>query len=86
VSIGVPDVVGLDQESAIHALREAGFLANVSLRSSRQLAGLVTGQSPRAGQRPPQGAIVFLTVSTGPTTTVAASRSHAPGRAGLTRT
>jgi hypothetical protein len=86
VSIGVPNVVGLDQSSAIGALQRAGFVANVSLRASGQLTGVVTGQSPRAGERPPLGALVFLTVSTGPATTVGASQTTGPPPGRLTRT
>jgi serine/threonine protein kinase len=87
VAVGVPNVVGLDEQSAIGALQRSGFIANISLRSSNQLTGVVTDQSPRAGERPPLGALVFLTVSTGPPTTVGAdSRKTAPPRGPLTRT
>lgn len=64
--LGLPDVVGLDQQAAISMLERKGFVANVSEQPSDQPPGLVTGQSPGAGQRAPKGAIVFLTVSSGP--------------------
>jgi protein kinase-like protein/PASTA domain-containing protein len=72
-STGVPNVIGLDEQSAIGALQRSGFIANITLRSSNQLIGVVTDQRPRAGERSPLGALVFLTVSTGPPTTVGAN-------------
>jgi hypothetical protein len=86
VGIGVPNVIGLDQASAIGAMQRAGFVPNLSLRASNQLVGVVTDQSPRAGEQPPLGALVFLTVSTGPATTVGASRTTRAGPGPLTRT
>jgi eukaryotic-like serine/threonine-protein kinase len=77
VSIGVPNVIGLDEQSAIGALQRSGFIANITLRSSNQLIGVVTDQRPHAGERPPLGALVFLTVSTGPPTTVGANGGRA---------
>ncbi len=62
----LPDVVGLDERAAASRLERAGFVANISRRPSEQAPGVVTSQSPGAGQRSPRGAIVFLTVSSGP--------------------
>jgi serine/threonine-protein kinase len=64
--VTLPDVVGLDERDATALLDRQGFVTNVSRRSSDQPAGVVTSQSPGAGERPPRGAIVFLTVSSGP--------------------
>lgn len=64
--LGVPDVVGLDQRPATSMLERDGFVANISEQPSDQPPGLVTGQSPGAGQRALKGTIVFLTVSSGP--------------------
>jgi eukaryotic-like serine/threonine-protein kinase len=64
--IKLPDVVGLDERDATAMLERQGFVTNVSRRPSDQAAGVVTSQSPGAGERPPRGAIVFLTVSSGP--------------------
>jgi hypothetical protein len=86
VGIGVPNVIGLDQAAAMGAMRRAGFVPNLSLRASNQLTGVVTDQSPHAGEQPPLGALVFLTVSTGPATTVGASRTTRAGPGPLTRT
>jgi serine/threonine-protein kinase len=62
----LPDVVGLPERDATAVLERQGFVANISRRPSDQTAGVVTSQSPGAGERPPSGAIVFLTVSSGP--------------------
>jgi eukaryotic-like serine/threonine-protein kinase len=62
----LPDVVGLPERDATAVLERQGFVANISRRPSDQTAGVVTSQSPGAGERPPRGAIVFLTVSSGP--------------------
>lgn len=64
--VGLPDVVGLPERDATAVLERQGFVANISRRPSDQAAGVVTSQSPGAGERPPRGAIVFLTVSSGP--------------------
>jgi serine/threonine-protein kinase len=64
--VKLPDVVGLDERDATAVLERRGFVTNVSRRSSDQAAGVVVSQSPGAGERPPRGAIVFLTVSSGP--------------------
>jgi serine/threonine-protein kinase len=62
----LPDVVGLDEHAAIIRLERDGFVANLSRQPSDQVPGMVTSQSPAAGERPPRGATVFLTVSSGP--------------------
>jgi eukaryotic-like serine/threonine-protein kinase len=65
-AVDLPDVVGLDERDATAVLERQGLVANVSRQPSDQTAGVVTSQSPGAGERPPKGAIVFLTVSSGP--------------------
>jgi serine/threonine-protein kinase len=72
---GVPDVVGLDEQAATGMLGRDGFVANISRQPSEEPPGVVTSQSPGAGQHPPPGAIVLLTVSTGP----ADSTNPSPG-------
>jgi serine/threonine protein kinase len=64
--VNLPDVVGLDERDATTVLERQGFVVNVSRRPSDKTDGVVISQSPGAGERPPKGAIVFLTVSSGP--------------------
>jgi eukaryotic-like serine/threonine-protein kinase len=81
-SPGLPDVVGLDRQAATRLLEGDGFVASISEQPSERSPGLVTGQRPGAGQRPPKGAIVFLTVSSGPgASTVPTARSPGGSRA-----
>jgi len=77
--LGLPDVVGLDRQAAIGMLEREGFVTNVSEQPSDQPPGLVTGQSPGAGQRTPKGAIVFLTVSSGPADSTVPPTTRSPG-------
>jgi serine/threonine-protein kinase len=63
---GVPDVVGLGERAATRMLERDGFVVNISRQPSDEPPGVVTSQSPGAGRHPPPGAIVFLTVSSGP--------------------
>jgi eukaryotic-like serine/threonine-protein kinase len=74
----LPDVVGLDAQAATSKLELAGFVANISRQPSDQTPGVVTSQSPAAGERPPRGAIVFLTVSSGPEDSTVPSGPGAP--------
>src|SRR6266540_2917029 len=75
----LPDVVGLDEQVATSTLERDGFVANISLRPSNEAPGVVTSQSPGAGQRPPRGAIVFLTVSSGPADSTVPGGRAVPG-------
>jgi eukaryotic-like serine/threonine-protein kinase len=82
--VDLPDVVGLNERDATAVLERQGFVANVSRRPSDQTAGVVTSQSPGAGERPPRGAIVFLIVSSGPgdSTVPRPEETTAPGPGG----
>jgi serine/threonine-protein kinase len=63
----VPDVVGKTQAEAEQLIRAAGFVPKPSPDSnSTEPAGTVTGQTPPADTPLPQGANVFFTVSSGP--------------------
>ncbi len=60
----VPSVVGLTQAEAEQKIKDAGFNPQVSPdNNSTQPNGTVTGQTPPAGTRLPQGSTVFITVS-----------------------
>jgi eukaryotic-like serine/threonine-protein kinase len=72
----LPDVVGLDTQTATSKLELAGFVANISRQPSDQTPGVVIRERPAAGDQPPRDAIVFLTVSSGP------GGSPAPGGPG----
>jgi serine/threonine-protein kinase len=61
----VPNVVGMTQQQAEQALRQRGFVPQVSPdNSSTEPKGTVTGQTPAANTPLQQGATVFITVST----------------------
>jgi serine/threonine-protein kinase len=61
----VPDVVGLTQAEAEQQIRAAGFVPSVSSdNTSTEPKGTVTNQTPAANQTLPQGATVYITVST----------------------
>jgi eukaryotic-like serine/threonine-protein kinase len=63
--VQVPDVVGMSKDDAVQALNDRGFKAQVSPdNNSTQPKDTVTGQTPPAGTRLPQGSTVFITVST----------------------
>jgi len=63
----VPDVVGKTQDEAEQLIHAAGFVPKPSPDSnSTEPAGTVTGQTPPADTPLPQGANVFFTVSSGP--------------------
>jgi len=60
----VPNVVGMTQAEAEKTLRDAGFNPQASQdNSSTEPKGTVTGQTPNADTRLPQGSTVFITVS-----------------------
>jgi serine/threonine-protein kinase len=54
----------MTQDQAVAALKARGFNPQVSQdNTSTQPQGTVTGQTPPAGTRLPQGSTVFITVS-----------------------
>jgi serine/threonine-protein kinase len=67
-TVGVPNVVGLDQASAEAALTDAGFTPVATVVASDQEAGIVVDQSPDAETDAQKGAQVEIFVSEGPQT------------------
>jgi serine/threonine-protein kinase len=61
----VPSVIGLGQDSAIGALRSAGFNVAVEHGISDQPEGTVTDQDPRGGSSLIQTGTVTITVARG---------------------
>ncbi|WP_116247989.1 penicillin-binding protein [Nocardiopsis sp. FIRDI 009] len=64
---GVPDVIGMEEDAAVAALRNAGYRVNVSgnpIRSS-QPEGTVAAVNPDPGTRLPEGATVNVFLSQG---------------------
>jgi serine/threonine-protein kinase len=60
----VPDVVGMQQEEAEAALREAGFEPDVvETTSTTEPKGTVIRQSPEGGEEAPEGSTVTIVVS-----------------------
>ncbi len=78
--VTVPEVEGLDIESATAALRRAGFVVERLVTTSAAMApGRVLSQRPLAGTRRPAGSTVVLETSTlPPTTTVAPPTTQPP--------
>ena len=68
--VEVPSVVGLDEQAASAALRDAGFLPNVETRNANEPEGQVIGQDPGPGSMIPKGEEVQITVSNGQGTVV----------------
>jgi serine/threonine-protein kinase len=64
----VPGVIGLDQDSALAALDEAGFLVDPVIVASSEAAGIVVDQSPGGGATAPAGATIQISISEGPQT------------------
>lgn len=63
----VPDVVGWEEDDAVAALEEAGFVVEVETEPSPEVErGLVTGTDPAAGSMLRPGTTVTLAVSSGP--------------------
>jgi beta-lactam-binding protein with PASTA domain len=62
----VPTVVGADQASAEAGLRQAGFKAHATDKTSQRPQGEVIGQDPGGGSKADKGSTVELTVSAGP--------------------
>jgi serine/threonine-protein kinase len=67
-TISVPGVVGETKTSAEATLQAAGLVPAPIEASSRRHAGTVTSETPNAGSKAQKGAVVTLTISTGPAT------------------
>jgi serine/threonine-protein kinase len=63
--VSVPRTVGLDQQSAVARLQDAGLASQLKSVGSAKPAGQVVSQSPGAGSRMARGDTVTLSVSTG---------------------
>jgi len=63
--VSVPDVVGLDEESARQQLEAAGFAVQIVDEPTETVEedGIVVGQEPAGGSSRPKGSIVSITVS-----------------------
>ena len=63
--VSVPDVLGLDEESARRELEAAGFVVQVVDEPTEAVEedGIVVGQEPTGGSSRPKGSIVSITVS-----------------------
>ena len=61
----VPDVVGMNEESARATIEEAGFKANVSSQASEESSGTIIDQDPAAGKKIEKGSTVNLVASDG---------------------
>ena len=59
--VTVPNVIGMSEEQATSALRSAGFTVDVNKPFGTTLFG-VRAQSPRSGEKAPQGSTVSITV------------------------
>ncbi|MFL5825985.1 MAG: PASTA domain-containing protein [Thermoleophilaceae bacterium] len=66
--IAVPDVVGLDLDSAKSTLSDRGFTYTTTQQASDQPEGRVLSQAPSAGTKVDEGSRVSLVVSKGPDT------------------
>ena len=63
--VSVPDVVGLDEESARQELETAGFDVQVVDEPTEAVEedGIVLDQDPAGGSSRPKGSVVTITVS-----------------------
>jgi serine/threonine-protein kinase len=61
-SVKVPDVVGMDQDAAIAALQQLGFLVGVITQKDPLHIGIVLSESPSAGTKVDLGSDVTITV------------------------
>ena len=63
--VSVPDVLGLDEDSARRELEAAGFAVEVVDEPTEAVEedGIVVGQEPTGGSSRPKGSIVSITVS-----------------------
>ncbi|MCH5280638.1 MAG: Stk1 family PASTA domain-containing Ser/Thr kinase [Lachnospiraceae bacterium] len=65
--IDVPDVVGKEEEEAIHILEEAKFIVSITEGYDDNVEeGRVISQDPEAGRKVENGAIITITISQGP--------------------
>ena len=63
----VPDIRGLEFEDAVMALRALGMdFGLVTARTDTAKLWVVLEQSPEAGDQPPRGGMISMTVSMGP--------------------
>jgi eukaryotic-like serine/threonine-protein kinase len=63
--VGVPSVVGLQQDVAESTLRDAGLIPNIEQRDSDEPAGEVIAQDPASGETVGRHTTVTVVVSTG---------------------
>ncbi|MGH2951112.1 MAG: PASTA domain-containing protein, partial [Solirubrobacterales bacterium] len=63
--VTLPDVIGLQQGSAVAELEQLGFIVNVETQDADQPAGEVIAESPGPGSELLRGREVTITVSTG---------------------
>ncbi|MBQ6401104.1 MAG: Stk1 family PASTA domain-containing Ser/Thr kinase [Firmicutes bacterium] len=61
----VPDVVGMEEDSARAAIEEAGFKVNVSSQASEEESGTIISQDPKGGEQAEKGSTVNLVASDG---------------------
>ncbi|HEX8854240.1 MAG TPA: PASTA domain-containing protein [Thermoleophilaceae bacterium] len=66
--VAVPDVVGLDVDSAKSTLSDQGFTYTTTQQASDQPEGRVLSQTPSSGTKVDEGSRVSLVVSKGPDT------------------
>jgi beta-lactam-binding protein with PASTA domain len=65
-TVAVPDVIGQEQEAAQQHLGTAGLTSSVAYAHSLELVGTVIAQAPSAGEAVAKGALVTITLSSGP--------------------
>jgi len=65
-NLTVPSVLRLTESAAVTKLQSAGFVASVKTGPSQTEKGLVSDQSPTAGEKHPPKTTVIITVSSGP--------------------
>jgi serine/threonine-protein kinase len=64
--VTVPSVIGAQRAEAEITLRNRGFSTETVEKADRQEAGTVIGQNPAANSEVDEGALITLTVSSGP--------------------
>lgn len=90
--VTMPDLMGLDEETAVKMLDRAGVTPVVSRRYSENPVGIVLEQTPGSGESMLRGDAVYITVSNGTNTLTvpdlfgltAEDAEYAVGQAGLT--
>jgi serine/threonine-protein kinase len=63
--VAVPDVVDLDQETAVKRIEDVGLVVDTSEQVSDEEPGTVLSQDPGAGEQVEEGSTVILTISVG---------------------